>query len=158
MRLVVFSASLYWLPKCLTKINNMLNAKLFIQQKWFIWDQQRITIQSLQPCWDTHKYLNSKENKILWRGEKEVGRAIEMKCSLKAVTVWSLLAFYLTDLKISTGWALKGTEEEDFLLSLWLCYCHRTTELLLLTSWLYFNWGFCLLIFAPSFTHLHPQG
>lgn len=100
--------------------------------------------------------LNSKERKILYRGEKEVGRAIEMKCPLEAVTVWSLLAFYLTDLIISTGWALKGTEEEDFLLLVWLCYCHRTIELLL-TSWLYFNWGFCLLIFAPSFTHLHPQ-
>lgn len=89
------------------------------------------------------------EGKGSWEGYRNE-MSIGSSDSLKSVG-------FLFDRPHNLHWlSSEGTEEEDFLLSVWLCYCHRTTELLL-TSWLYFNWGFCLLIFAPSFTHLHPQ-
>ena len=79
---------------------------------------------------------------FFYSGGKEVGRAkVNRVHGFSLAELWQSLI----------GWTFAKEKEEVFLLHVRFCYSFRVLELLFLSFWLYFNWGFCLLISTLPF-------
>ena len=82
--LFLFPFLLGWIIfiKCLGLFYLKQTASLFSSKNWFIWDQQRIAIQGLQPQWTMYRYRRLGIEKLFYGRGKESESAVVNKESV----------------------------------------------------------------------------
>ena len=135
-----------------------MTTSYFSSKNGIIQDQQRIAFWNLQPWQATCKSPHRKERRTLFQLPFTLFKSNIKKKKRVQWGNWEFKmcsGFSLTVVTASHGCAVP--RQEVFLLPLGFCCCFRAWQRPLLASQLYFNWGFCLLVFTMPIHSIQPQ-